>query len=466
MSGYRGDVADALSGSAIFGALYATGPVVRTVLIGPDGSPGLISAPVVEGSVPSIVDLAPAAGWDEREAADLYGVGFNGHSPMRPLVAHGAALEDWTVRVSGHDAYQVAVGPIHAGVIESGHFRFHVVGDRILHLDAQLFYKHRGLQAAAEGRRLREAMALVARTCAACSVTNAIAYADACEQVLALEPPSELRRVRTILVELERVWNHLNDVSAICAGVGMAAGNAAFAALTERARRLNDALTGHRFLRGAVQVGASDLDWDASAVRRAANELDSVRTDAARAWRELAFNASFQDRLAGVGVIDAGRARALGVVGPAARAAGLDRDERCHSGRLSYDGFAPALPERPDGDVRARYEQRALELWQSFDLLGMLLDRPVTASRAEPGPAVRIPGAGPGDETGIGVVEGPRGRTVCILEARDGQVIRLQLRTASFANWPAVAAAAAGSLLPDFPLINKSFELCYACVDR
>ena len=107
--------------------------------------------PTPTGRVPSIVDLAPAAGWDEREAHDLYGSTSTGHEPLRPLVDHDPDLAAWTVPVRGHDPYQVAVGPIHAGVIESGHFRFHVVGDRILHLDARLFYKHRGLERAAEG---------------------------------------------------------------------------------------------------------------------------------------------------------------------------------------------------------------------------------------------------------------------------------------------------------------------------
>jgi Ni,Fe-hydrogenase III large subunit len=264
--------------------------------------------------------------------------------------------------------------------------------------------------------------------------------------------------VRTILLELERVWNHLNDIAAICAGVGLAAGNNAFAALTERARRLNHTLTGHRFLRGAVHVARSELLWDATTIRTATEALTALRGDAARYWRELAFNSSFQDRLSGVGVIDSTQAETLGTVGPPARAAGLTEDARNQASRLTYPGFVTVALEQPDGDVRARYEQRALELWQSFDLLEGLLDGPVSPSRAEPDT--------PSGAPGIGIVEGPRGRTTCIVEPDGDRIGRLHLRTASFANWPAVAAAAAGNLLPDFPLINKSFELCYACVDR
>ena len=141
-----------------------------------------------DGEAPSIVDLAAAAGWDEREAHDLHGVRFAGHDPLRPLVDHDPDLGRWTVPIADDDAYQVAVGPIHAGVIESGHFRFHVVGDRILHLDARLFYKHRGLEQAAEGSSLEDGMAFVSRACAACAVANGVAYAQACEEALGLRP--------------------------------------------------------------------------------------------------------------------------------------------------------------------------------------------------------------------------------------------------------------------------------------
>ena len=185
----------------------------------PDGETRLETVEARDGRVPSVVDLAPAAGWDEREAADLYGIGFDGHEPLRPLLDHDAPLDRWTVPVRGHDPYDVAVGPIHAGVIESGHFRFRVVGDRILHVDVRLFYKHRGLERAAEGATLEDGLAYAARACAACAVTNSVAYAHACEEALGLAPTPELARVRTILLELERVWSHLNDIAAICAGV-------------------------------------------------------------------------------------------------------------------------------------------------------------------------------------------------------------------------------------------------------
>jgi Ni,Fe-hydrogenase III large subunit len=457
---YRAAITAALSEGRRFAGLHATadGAVVRTAFAASDGSIRLESVATDAGRAPSIVDLVPAAGWDEREAADLYGIRFDGHEPLRPLLDHDHDLAHWTVPVQGADAYQIAVGPIHAGVIESGHFRFHVVGDKILHVDARLFYKHRGLERAAEGRTLDDGLAYAMRACAACAVSNSVAYAHACEDALGLRPTSELARVRTILLELERLWSHLNDIAAVCSGVGLAAGNSQFAALTERSRRLNKAVAGHRFGFGSVLVGSSALDVDDETVAAARNEVRAIATAARSSWRELLFNASFQDRLPGVGTVSLEEALMLGAVGPAARASGSAEDVRVTSDRLAYDGFAAVALARPAGDARSRLEQRALELDQCFALLDELLDR-----RLEP--AGTHAGGNPGP-IGTGRVESPRGATLCVVEQADGRIERLRLRTGSYANWPVVAHAAVGELLPDFPLINKSFELCYACADR
>lgn len=458
---YRDTIAAALDEGWRFAGLHASedGAVVRTLLVGSDGETRLETAAVEEGRVPSIVDLARGADWDEREAHDLYGVRFDGHEPLRKLVDHDLGLDSWTVPIRGHDPYQVAVGPIHAGVIESGHFRFHLVGERILHLDARLFFKHRGLERAAQGHTLDEGLAYAARACAACAVSNAVAYAHACEDASGLVPSRELARVRTVLLELERLWSHLNDIAAVCAGVGLAAGNNRFAALTERARRLNAQLTGHRFLFGSVQVGGSTLSVAGADVAAARDELRRIGAEARSAWRELVFNASLQDRLPDIGVVAADDAVRLGAVGPSARAAGVPEDARVGAARLAYDGFEPALPpRRAAGDVRARFEQRALEIPQTLDILEALLGDPLKPSATEKG----------GEERAIGVgrVESPRGATSCVVERDGDRIARLRLRTGSYANWPVVAYAVADNMLPDFPLINKSFELCYACADR
>ena len=457
-AGWRERAAGLLGSGARFLSLYASdreNPVVRAVF----ETSELAVLETSSASLPSIVDLAPAANWDEREAHDLFAIEFPGHEPLRPLVDHPDDLSSWTTAVHGHGPHQVAVGPIHAGIIESGHFRFHNVGERILHLDVRLFYKHRGLERLAEQLPVDDALRVAQRACAACAVANSVAFAHACEQALGLWPDDGLGAVRTILLELERVWNHLNDISAVCAGVGFAPGSMVFAALKERAQRINERLAGHRFLFDTVAIGRSPLEITQARAREAHAELRTIQVDAARAWREVLFNGSVQARLDGVGALTREQALALGTVGPAARAAGVAFDRRSSGSRLAYVGFAPAAPGDPTGDVRARLELRATELEASFALLDELLARRLEAPAAHP--------AGPTGMLGIAATESPRGETVCSVHLEDRErVARLHLRTGSYANWPSVAAAATGELLPDFPLINKSFELCYACADR
>lgn len=459
---WRATVTDALERGAQFESLYAidggADPAVRLVLRH-ERKRRLLTAVAQNGHLDTIVDLLPAAQWDEREVHDLYGVHFDGHDPLRALVAHPDDPAAWVTPVTGPDVHQVAVGPIHAGVIESGHFRFHVVGERVLHLDVRLFYKHRGLERAAEGLPLTDGVAVAQRACAACAVTNTVAYAQAAESALGLAPDENLRRERTLLLELERLYNHLHDLSALCAGIGFDPGAMAFLALKERAQRINERLGGHRFLFGTVHVGDSTGALDAAIAADALAEVEAIAGEAATAWRTLNFMASAQDRLTGVGVLTRADAELWGAVGPAARASGVERDARTDTADLLwYPGLQPARPEAPTGDVAARSQVRAAELQQTCRLLGDLLTTP-------PGPGSTTQTRDP-TPTGVGRVESPRGATICSVEADTDRITRLHLRTASYANWPVLARVVPGNIVPDFPLINKSFELCYACADR
>src|ERR1700741_3093699 len=204
---WRGAVETALADGWRFAGLYAVdagpAPALRLVLTSGERH-RLVSCRAASARVPSIVDVVPAAAGGEREGHDLHGWQFEGHSPMRPFVDHAPELDRWTVPVHGSDTHQVAVGPIHAGVIEAGHFRFHVVGERILHLDVRLFYKHRGLERAAEGAGVDGGFRLAQRACAADAVTNAVAYAQAFESADGRWPEPSVRRARTLLLELER----------------------------------------------------------------------------------------------------------------------------------------------------------------------------------------------------------------------------------------------------------------------
>ena len=414
-SAWRAACRRALEKGARFCGAYAAGPdsARRWNAMFARGAETLVLTTLPgDADLPTIVDLFPAAGWDEREAHDLYGIRLDGHEPLRPLVAHAPDTESWTVPVEGEGVYEVAVGPIHAGVIESGHFRFHVVGERILLVDLRLFYKHRGLERAAQGQQLADGLASAQRACGACAVTNSVAYAQACESVMGLTPSRELRRARTLLLELERLYNHLNDIAAVCAGVGFATGNMAFAAFKERAMRLNAALSGHRFLFGSVEVGGSRLALPSPALDRARGELRELRQEAARAWREIRFAASVQARLGGVGVLDRDDAVELGAVGPVARASGLSLDTRTSSPGLWYGSSFPAVippvpraMHRPRGDAGdgARGDPRAA---------GRAARRAGGCRHGGPG----------GEATPVGVarIESPRGETVCIVEPAAG----------------------------------------------
>ena len=458
---WRAEIERAIADGELFGGAWASGggerASWRALLVSPHDL-RVISCAASARAVESIVDLVEAADWDEREAHDLHGLEFAGHLPMRALAAHPDDPAQWMTPVTGDGVHQVAVGPIHAGVIESGHFRFHVVGERILAMDPRLFYKHRGLERAAEGLQAEDALAYAERACAACSVTNTVAYAHAVESAGGLQPDRELRVARTVLLELERLYNHLHDIGAICAGVGFAPGSMAFAALKDRAQQINMRALGHRFLFGTVRVGGGVAELDASGTDAARGELRELHADTAAAWRELEFTGSVQARLDGIGVLGPDDARRLGAVGPAARAAGIREDARSASPRLAYDGFAPASLSSPAGDVGSRLRLRAIELETAYDLLEELLAKPLTRGATTRDGAVSA--------LGVGRVESPRGATMCAVELDGGRVARLHLRTGSYANWSALAHASAGNLLPDFPLINKSFELCYACVDR
>lgn len=460
---WRSAVGAAIQAGGQFDCLYAVpaghDPVVRLVMRDGVGV-RVLSTVAVASRTDSIVDLLPAAEWDEREAHDVHRVHFDGHEPMRALVGHPADRDAWITPVEGPDVHEVAVGPIHAGVIESGHFRFHVVGERILHLDLRLFYKHRDLEGVAAGLDLARGVAVAQRSCAPCAVANSLACATAIESLMGLEPDEDLRRGRTILLELERLYNHLHDLSALCSGVGFDPGAMTFAALKERAQRLNLRVAGHRFLFDTIRTGGGTTVLDQATAHEAGGELASIVREAGEAWRTLTFMESVQDRLGGIGILDRDQALHRGAVGPTARASGIRTDARAGSpAGLWYPGLEPARPDRPAGDVAARAGVRAVEIEQTGAILGELLARPPC------GPGLAVAGRRQA-AVGVGRTESPRGATVCCVEAAGGRIARLHLRTASFANWPAVADVVAGAIMPDFPLINKSFELCYACVDR
>lgn len=435
-----------------------------------------------DGAYPAITPAVPAAHWYEREAKDLFGIEPVGHPDPRRLVLHDQfphgyhplrkSVDSTTqppidarrfdyFEVHGEGIYELGVGPIHAGVIEPGHFRFSNIGDLVVHLDARLFFTHRGVEKIVEGLTPDAALFTVERTCAACTVSHAVAFASAVERAAGAAVPPRAAWLRTLLLELERLYNHVGDIGNICAGTGFHAGTSRGAILKERLQRLNEALTGHRFLMGVVAVGGLRTDLDSAALADQLRELVAIEQDFASYTTMLLGTDSFVHRLKGPGALDAATVHALGGTGVTARASGLATDYRVQHPHAAYGTLAPRTVTETAGDVFARTMVRVGEAEDSFRIARAIID-------GLPGGPVRdAVGSLPPFASALGYAESPRGSNVhWAMFDGEGRVYRLRIRSAAYANWPLVARAVPGSVVPDFPLINKSFELCYACCDR
>ncbi|MCW2278675.1 NADH-quinone oxidoreductase subunit C [Heliophilum fasciatum] len=436
---------------------------------------------------PSWTPAVPAANWHEREARDLLGVVPVGHPDPRRLVLHGnwphgyhplrqdapsevaaTAPRRFSFRPPGEEAMQIPVGPIHAGIIEPGHFRFTAVGEQIQALEANLFYTHRGIEKWCEGKPVMTVLAAAERLCGVCSLTNSLAFCQAVEAIAKVEVPPAARYGRVLLCELERLYNHIGDLGNICAGTAVALGTMAGTRIKEQLQQLNDALTGSRFLRGILVPGGLRRPLAAEGIDKVLRE---VRRDAAMLADTLLGHASFMDRLDHTGIVDRATAWRLGAVGVAARASGIDRDCRRDHPHAAYHELRWQVPVHQEGDVAARLKVRIEEIEQSLSLIeqaraALLAMATTTTTTMKPGDWAAVIDEYPAGR-GWGVAESPRGETVHWLEIdAQGLVSRYRVRTGSYANWPVVVAAVPGNMVPDFPLINKSFELCYACSDR
>ena len=434
---------------------------------------------------PSVTRQVPAAHWYEREVKDLLGVEPEGHPDPRRLVLH----DDWPrglhplrkdfagswpvaraphphepiTGVRGEGVMEIPVGPIHAGIIEPGHFRFGGVGEVILHLEARLFYTHRGIEKAAEGRSVERVRFMAERICATCSLSHAVSYSQAIESLAEVTPPRRALVLRSILLELERLYNHVGDLANLCAGAALQLGVYQGGVLKERLQELLARVAGHRYLFGVACPGGVLVDLDPEAQRLIAEALDALETEFGSFMSALMETESFIERVTGTGVLDREIAEELGAVGIAARASGIGRDARQSQ---PYAALAPGMVTpavRTEGDVRARMLVRAGEVSTSIALVHSWLEE---LAELPPGDLVARVGPLAPDGWAMGVTESPRGENVhWIMTGPRGEIARYRVRSASY-NWAIVPFAVANNLLPDFPLINKSFELCYACLDR
>jgi Ni,Fe-hydrogenase III large subunit/Ni,Fe-hydrogenase III component G len=424
--------------------------------------------------VPSLAALSFPAGRFEREMRDLYGIVPLGHPLPRRLVRHahwpvgwyamrsdaGPAPEFGTVdeafpfvTVQGPGVYEIPVGPIHAGLIEPGHFRFSVVGETILKLKARLWFTHKGIEKLAEERTPADALLLAERVSGDTSVGHALAYCLAVEDAYDWDVPAEARLLRAVLLELERLYNHVADLGALCNDVGYGVLNAHALRVRERLLRLNADITGHRLLRGAVMPGGARV-----AQLPTSSQLAEIAAEVVEIVDLALRNSVVLDRFTGTAVIRAEQVREIGALGYVARASGVDidarRDHPFHAATTQVTAVV-----RGEGDVLARFLVRAGEVRASVALLELLLRdaRPGTAHREQP---QLVPS---GQVSGVGLVEGWRGTIAHRVEiAADGRLARLKIVDPSFMTWPALPVALTGTIVPDFPVANKSFNLSYA----
>jgi Ni,Fe-hydrogenase III large subunit/Ni,Fe-hydrogenase III component G len=431
-------------------------------------------------AVPSLAGLSFPAGRFEREMHDLYGIQPQGHPLPRRLVRHQHWPSGWYpmrrdagpppdftdtdepfpfLTVEGPGVYEIPVGPVHAGLIEPGHFRFSVVGETILKLKARLWYVHKGIERLFEQRTPTDGLPLAERISGDTAVGHALAYCLAVEDALGLRVPVEASRMRAILLELERVYNHIGDLGALCNDVGHSVLNAHALRIKETLLRLNKDTTGHRLLRGGLLPGGATIRHVPAPDRLAAIGADI------RDIVQLALdNSLVAERFTGTAVLTNAQARDLGTLGYVAGASGIDVDARRDhpTGTLTDDrpqiGEVLTVPIHDTGDVMARFQQRAAEIDASLAVLLALVPT------VTPGTVTGSPTA---DHTlpasGVGIVEGWRGAIVHRLEiGPDQRLTRVKVVDPSFLNWPALPVALAGTIVPDFPLANKSFNLSYA----
>jgi len=425
-------------------------------------------------SLPSLAAVLPAATDFEREVAEEYAVEFTGTPDPRPLRAYAARTSGRRPasapaaypfpKVEGEGIHEIAVGPVHAGVIEPGHFRFQVVGEQVLDLEIQLGYTYKGTEALWVGQRPEDGLLWAESISGDHSVAGAVAYAQAVEAAQGLPVPAAAEAARGLLLEVERYAFHIGTVAGIALDVGYARGAAAGYRLRQRAHRCLDRLTGSRLGRGAVAVGGLRRPLTTAPAAVLVAELQSMSDGAIQIWEDLEAVASVVDRVRGTGEVSPAIARALQLVGPTGRASGIDHDVRRDRPYGIYRSWAVRVPTEARGDVEARLRLYALEAAEA----GRLAARWVESASAAPGvgriaPELRTEGAA----HGLGVVESPRGEWLVrtVQDAR-GRLVRVHVREPSFLNWRALKYAARRAIVPDFPLCNKSFNLSYSGFDR
>ena len=428
-----------------------------------------------DGTFPSVGRLHAPAIRLERTVRDLFGLMPQDAPDLRPWLDHGR----WGVRhplggkrrapapaesydyaflpAKGEGLHQVPVGPVHAGVIEPGHFRFTVNGETVVRLEARLGYTHKGIEGLMQGATLARAVTLAGHVSGDSTVAYALAFSRAAEAALGLGVPARAHHLRALMAELERLANHLGDIGAICNDAAFSLMLAHCAVLRERTLRAADAAFGHRLMRGLVVPGGVAKDLSAEGVAAIRALAAEVRAKFPKLVELYDNTTSLQDRTVATGTLTFELARRFGAGGYVGRASGRDFDARRAFAYPPYERLSFEVPVFEEGDVNARVWVRIREVEESLSLIGQLLgslpEGPVATEAMPVGEA----------REGIAVVEGFRGDVLAWLRLdADGTVGRCHLRDPSWFQWPVIEAAVEGNIVADFPLCNKSFNCSYS----
>jgi Ni,Fe-hydrogenase III large subunit/Ni,Fe-hydrogenase III component G len=416
-------------------------------------------------TVPSLAAMSSVAGRFEREMHDLYGIVTLGHPMPHRLVRHGHWPRGWYPMLASAgeppefamgevpapiDDAEVSLGPVYAGVGEPSQFRLTVSGETISGVGGRLWYAHKGIERLCQGRPPAAAVELAERISGDTAVGHTLAFCLAVEDANGHRVTTDVQRIRAILLELERLYNHAADIGGLCGDAGQSVLDAHAQRVRERLLRLNESVTGHRLLRGAIHPGGVFVR-----TLPARDELASLAAEVA-SLVELALASSVvTDRFTGTAVLTREQALEHGTLGYVARASGLTVDARHDHPFLPGD--PPRAYDRTDGDVLSRFLARAAEFADSVRLIAAL-GEPGFEPTAEPPPSRRTSAT-----TGVGIVEGWRGTITHRVElAADGTLRRVKIVDPSFVNWPALSVAVTGSDVADFPLANRSFNLSCA----
>jgi Ni,Fe-hydrogenase III large subunit/Ni,Fe-hydrogenase III component G len=436
----------------------------------------------------SITDVIPAAHWYEREIRDMFGIVPEGHPDPRRLVFHDSfpadshpLRKDWNIsekdlieweegvikkvpydfmKVEGEGVYEIPVGPVHAGIIEPGHFRFSAVGETIYYLESRLFYTHKGIEKHFESMSFFDGIKLAERVSGTSTFSHSVAYCMAVERMAGINITEKAKAIRTLLLELERIYNHIGDIGNICAGTGLTVGNTMGAVIKEKLMQLNERLTGSRYLRGVNMIGGvtKDILLQADDI---STTIDMVAKEYRKFMKLLLGAVSHVERLEDTGKLSKEVAVLLGVTGITARASGINDDIRRSHPHLIYNNvFEFVHYTRQEGDVFARMMARAEEAKCSMVMIKAIIEGRYTGDLHVEAKEI------PPYSHALGYTETPRGSVFYWVKSdRDGKPLRVKLRSPSYCNWPSVPFAVHGNIVPDFPLCNKSFNLSYSGCD-